>query len=223
MRQTDRPILVFLFVLALATTLAAGWACHPQPGDSYDDEPMAETEEVEAPEEATAEQMDASVATARLQTADGADLGTVTFTETEGGVEMVAELQGVDGAGLHGLHVHENGECSAPDFTSAGGHFNPAGTDHACPPTTPRHAGDFGNIEIAEDGSGNLTLTSDLITVAPGETSVVGRAVVLHGGEDDCTSQPSGAAGPRLACGVISLSGGDAMDEGMDDDMGMEE
>jgi Cu-Zn family superoxide dismutase len=184
---------------------------------------MAETEEVEAPEEATAEQMDASVATARLQTADGADLGTVTFTETEGGVEMVAELQGVDGAGLHGLHVHENGECSAPDFTSAGGHFNPAGTDHACPPTTPRHAGDFGNIEIAEDGSGNLTLTSDLITVAPGETSVVGRAVVLHGGEDDCTSQPSGAAGPRLACGVISLSGGDAMDEGMDDDMGMEE
>ncbi|MGD2116578.1 MAG: hypothetical protein PVG07_16105, partial [Acidobacteriota bacterium] len=78
MRQTDRPILVFLFVLALATTLAAGWACHPQPGDSYDDEPMAETEEVEAPEEATAEQMDASVATARLQTADGADLGTVT-------------------------------------------------------------------------------------------------------------------------------------------------
>lgn len=206
MRQIDRSGFATLFVLALGLTLtlALAWGCQPQTEEpAGDEEPMAETEEVEEPQEAMAEETDATVAVAALKTADGTDLGTVTFTEGADGVEFSAELQNVEGAGPHGIHVHEAGECSAPDFTSAGGHFNPEGTDHACPPTAPRHAGDFGNVEIAEDGTGTLSLTSDLITVAPGTTSVVGKAVILHGGEDDCTSQPSGAAGPRIGCGVI--------------------
>ncbi len=192
---------------AVLVLLAAG--CKPKPeAEPATTEPAVQ--EVAPPQEATAEDM--MVATATLKTADGTELGTVTFTQHPGGgTEMVADLHGVQGAGEHGIHVHETGECSAPDFKSAGGHFNPQGTDHACPPTTPRHAGDFGNIEISADGSGHLDETSDLITVTPGDTSVVGKAVILHEGQDDCTSQPSGNAGPRLACGVVTLSDNEAM------------
>ncbi len=196
-------------ILTSAVLLLAAAGCKPKP----EPEPEATepaVQEVEPPQEATAGDM--MVATATLKTADGTELGTVTFTQHADGTEMVADLHGVQGAGEHGLHVHETGECSAPDFKSAGGHFNPEGTDHACPPTTPRHAGDFGNIEIGEDGSGHLDETSDLVTVTPGDTSVVGKAVILHAGQDDCTSQPSGDAGPRLACGVISLSDDQAME-----------
>jgi len=192
-----------IFTSAALVLLAAGCKPKPEPASETTETPV---QEVAAPQEATVDDM--MVATATLKTADGTELGTVTFTQhTDGGTEMVAELHGVQGAGEHGIHVHEVGECSAPDFKSAGGHFNPQGTDHACPPTTPRHAGDFGNVEISADGSGHLDETSDLVTVTPGDTSVVGRAVILHAGRDDCTSQPSGDAGPRLACGVVTLSG----------------
>jgi Cu-Zn family superoxide dismutase len=185
-------------------------------------------EEVEQPEEMAPETA-AAEATATLKTADGTEIGTVTFTEDAmgGSVQISAELHGVAADGMHGFHLHENGECSAPDFTSAGGHFNPDGVDHACPPTTPRHAGDFGNVEIS-GGAGSLDASSDLLTVNAGPRSVVGHAVILHGGEDDCATQPSGDAGPRYACGVVTLGGmegdmgmGMAGDEAMDDE-GME-
>jgi len=221
MKQSRLLVFTALCVLALGVTFA--WGCQPKNQEMSEDQTPAATEEVSQPQEMPAEQTDSKVAETHLQDADGNDLGTVTFTENDDGtVTMVADLHDVDGAGAHGIHVHENGECSAPDFKSAGGHFNPKGTDHACPPTAPRHAGDFGNIDISADGTGHLELTSDLITVTPGDTSVVGKAVILHGGEDDCTSQPSGAAGPRIACGVIATSGDSMMmDEGMDhDDMG---
>jgi len=216
-----------LFVLLAGAFVTT--ACQPR-GEETAEETMP-VEEVEAPAEMTAEQTDATAAGVVLSTADGTVVGTVTFTETEDGVRMVAELQGVEGAGMHGIHVHEAGECSAPDFKSAGGHFNPEGTDHACPPALPRHAGDFGNIEVGEDGAGILTLTSDLVTVAPGPTSVVGKAVILHAGADDCASQPSGAAGARLACGVVTAAetmmiepmGGEATDSGSGADSGMGE
>lgn len=219
MRQSRLLVFSALCVLALGLTFA--WGCQPKSDKMADESAAPATEEVTQPEEMTAEQTDATVAETHLMDAEGNDLGTVTFTQNDDGtVSVVADLHGVDGAGAHGIHVHETGECSAPDFKSAGGHFNPKGTDHACPPTSPRHAGDFGNIEIAADGTGHLEETTDLITVTPGETSVVGKAVILHGGADDCTSQPSGAAGPRLACGVIAISGDNMMmDEGMGDDM----
>ncbi len=183
----------------------------------------------ETPMAAPAEMGQGMMAT--LVAAPGSNVsGTVRFEPAAGGVRVIADLQGVDGAGPHGFHIHQTGECTPPDFKSAGGHFNPGETDHACPPTTPRHAGDLGNIEIGEDGSGHLELTSDMISLDPGAAdSIVGKAVVLHAGEDDCTSQPSGDSGARVACGVIETSGmgmqgGMGMDSGMGGGMnGMQE
>lgn len=143
------------------------------------------------------------VAIATLQPrAESEVSGFVTFTGTYGGVEIVAEIAGAS-PGLHGIHLHEVGDCSAPDFTSAGGHFNPTDAPHGGPTDADRHAGDFGNIEIGEDGTGRLELASDMLTVDEGDRTVIGRAVILHEGEDDLVSQPSGAAGARLACGVV--------------------
>lgn len=144
--------------------------------------------------------------------ADNEASGTITFTETDGGVEVVADIARVS-PGLHGIHLHEKGDCSAEDFTSTGGHFNPTGAPHGGPSDSVRHAGDFGNIEVGADGAGRLRLVTDMLTVADGPNTVVGRAVILHEGEDDLESQPTGAAGGRLGCGIVRLAGEEWVEE----------
>lgn len=210
MKHSKSLISLSLFALVLALGCA--------PAEEPAEDEMDEVEVVEAPAE-TAVVAEASVATATLATADGTEVGHVTFIETPAGVQVSADLHDVAADdGLHGFHVHQTGECSPPDFTTAGDHFDPEGVDHACPPTTPRHAGDLGNVSIA-GGSGLLDLTTDGVTVAPGDTSVVGKAVILHEGEDDCTTQPTGDAGNRLACGVVEVEGGGMGDMGEDEAM----
>lgn len=145
--------------------------------------------------------------------ADSPLSGTVSFTQVGDVVQVVAHIEGAT-PGSHGFHIHEIGDCSAEDFTSAGGHFNPTGAPHGGPNDAERHAGDLGNIEIGEDGVGELELTSDMITVAPGESSVVGRGVILHADPDDLESQPTGNAGARVACGVIGLPSERGAEEG---------
>lgn len=160
-----------------------------------------------------------AVAVAALEPrADQTVVGTVTFTETDGGVAIVARVENAP-PGPHGLHIHENGDCSSDDFKSAGGHFNPTGSAHGGPQDAEHHAGDLGNIEVGEDGVGELLLTSDAITVGEGPNSVIGRGVILHEKADDLETQPTGAAGSRLACGVIFSQGLEEAAGDMDDEM----
>jgi Cu-Zn family superoxide dismutase len=135
--------------------------------------------------------------------------GRVTFTRVGNQVRVVADVAGVTPPGNHGFHLHENGKCerdtsgAGKDFTTAGGHFNPAGAPHACPDAAAHHAGDLGNVVIAADGTGHLDVTTSALSLS-GPNSVIGRSVILHAGTDDCTTQPTGNAGGRLACGVIT-------------------
>jgi Cu-Zn family superoxide dismutase len=134
---------------------------------------------------------------------DSTVTGTATFTElSTGGVRVHVHIEKAP-PGTHGLHIHEKGDCSDPKAASAGGHFNPGGMPHSGPMDMKRHAGDLGNIEIKADGTGDLDITSDMLTVKPGPNSVVGRAVVFHEKADDLTTQPTGNAGGRFGCGVI--------------------
>jgi Cu-Zn family superoxide dismutase len=149
----------------------------------------------------------AQTATATLQSDEPGFSGTVTLTQDGAGVKIVADVSGVKKDGKHGFHVHENGQCEHTDhFKSAGGHFNPANVEHACPPTDPRHAGDLGNLEV-KGGTGHLEITSNALSLS-GPNSVVGKALILHAGEDDCKTQPTGNSGDRLACGVVTMGGG---------------
>ena len=130
--------------------------------------------------------------------------GTITFTQTENGVKVVASLEGL-APGKHGFHVHEFGDCSAPDFMSAGGHFNPTQMAHGGPSDGKRHSGDLGNIVADEKGVAKLEWMDPMMTLT-GPNSIVGRAVIVHTNEDDLKTQPTGNAGGREGCGVIGIA-----------------
>jgi Cu-Zn family superoxide dismutase len=130
--------------------------------------------------------------------------GTVHFQELrDGAVEVQVDLTGVP-PGVHGFHIHENGSC-ADNGNAAGGHFNPMSMPHSSPDATSHHAGDFGNVTAGADGEVHTTFTTRSITVTEGQRSAVGKAVILHANPDDLVTQPTGNAGGRIACGVVSL------------------
>jgi Cu-Zn family superoxide dismutase len=130
--------------------------------------------------------------------------GIVTFTKVADGVKLVADVNGL-APGRHGFHIHEYGDCSAVDATSAGGHFNPLGMPHGAPTDAKRHLGDLGNLIADSLGQAHYERT-DTMLVLNGPNSIIGRAVIVHAGEDDLVSQPTGNAGPRVACGVIGVA-----------------
>lgn len=134
-------------------------------------------------------------------------VGTVHFQQmADGSVEVVVDLKDVP-PGVHGFHVHDKGDCG-DNGNAAGGHFNPTAMIHGAPDAVSHHAGDFGNVTADANGRVQTTFTTHSVTVAPGATSVIGHAVILHGNPDDLTSQPSGNAGPRIACGVVETMAG---------------
>lgn len=130
--------------------------------------------------------------------------GTVRLTQlADGGVDVQVELTGVP-AGVHGFHIHEKGDCG-DNGNAAGGHFNPATTAHGAPGVPPHHAGDFGNVTANEAGMVSTRFTTRAVTVEAGANSAVGHAIILHANPDDLTTQPTGNAGGRIACGVVTL------------------
>lgn len=132
--------------------------------------------------------------------------GIVSFSVTPRGVRVEADIKGL-APGNHGFHIHEIGDCSSPDGKSAGGHFNPADVPHAGPEAEAAHAGDLGNLEADENGQARITIMSSRVTLGDGApTDIMGRAVIVHADPDDLESQPTGAAGGRVACGVIESS-----------------
>lgn len=128
--------------------------------------------------------------------------GTVTFTEVADGVQVSADITGLT-PGNHGFHVHEFGDCSAADASSAGAHFNPTNKPHAGPDATERHVGDMGNVEADASGKAKLEYVDHQISLTNDQQSVIGRSVVVHAKADDLKSQPAGDSGARIACGVI--------------------
>jgi Cu-Zn family superoxide dismutase len=205
--------------LTAALALSGLVACNKEEKTEVVETPAAATEATPAPPISTnpAPPGAGQTADVTLQSQDSKVSGTVHFTSEAAGVHVVADVKGVK-PGQHGFHLHEKGDCSSPDYKSAGGHFNPANAAHACDPTNPRHAGDFGNITVGADGTGHLDITTTALSF-DGPNSVAGKAVILHTGVDDCKTQPTGNAGDRLACGVVS--GGAAGSSGaMGTDMG---
>jgi superoxide dismutase, Cu-Zn family len=144
-------------------------------------------------------------ATAGLQPTKGSKaFGEATFEEVEGGkVRVIVFAQGLKPDAEHGFHIHEAGDCSSGDGMSTKGHFNPHAKPHGDPKSPERHAGDLPALKADKGGRAKIDVTVDIITVRPGPASVVGRGLIIHADPDDYTTQPTGNAGARIACGVI--------------------
>lgn len=146
------------------------------------------------------------VATATLSPTSGNTAsGTVKLRQMkDGSVQVTADLTGVP-EGVHGFHIHDKGDCG-DNGNAAGGHFNPTSMPHAAPDAASHHAGDWGNVTADASGAVHTMFTTHSISLGMGETNAVGHAIILHGNPDDLTTQPSGNAGPRIACGVVTMN-----------------
>ncbi|MDH5823302.1 superoxide dismutase family protein [Luteimonas sp. RD2P54] len=205
--------------LLLTTTLLALAACSPDdradteaevaadtatnaPADPGTD-PVAQTYGTQAGTDAD----QSAVARATLEPTEGNEVTGELGFEAEGGlVHISGEVRGLSADSVHGFHVHETGDCSAPDASSAGGHFNPGDNPHGRAGEGEHHAGDSDNIRADAQGVAMVDATLHGATLGDGgPADIAGKAVIVHAGADDYTTQPTGDAGARLACGVINL------------------
>jgi Cu-Zn family superoxide dismutase len=163
--------------------------------------PAAPTAAVATPAQAP------TIAQVRLTSATGSSVkGDLTVTNEGAAVSIRGEITGLLPGKEHGFHVHEVGECSLPDFQSAGAHYNPTKDPHGGPKSTARHLGDIPNAKADKNGRATIDVTVKGITLvdtdgAPSE--IFGKALVVHALPDDYKTQPSGGSGDRVACGVI--------------------
>lgn len=144
-------------------------------------------------------------AQAVLKSAGGDTIGNAVFTEVAGGVEVQVITAGL-APGQHGIHIHAAGRCDAPEFKTAGGHFNPTGKQHGMHNPAGAHAGDLPNLSVREDGKGTATFTARGATLGDGAGSLLsgdGTALVIHADPDDEKTDPAGNSGARIACGVV--------------------
>ncbi|MDQ3548346.1 MAG: ScyD/ScyE family protein, partial [Chloroflexota bacterium] len=153
-----------------------------------------------------------SQANATLRNASGVIVGTAAFTQTAVGVDIHVQVTDID-PGTHGIHIHTIGSCQPPDFTSAGGHFNPEGSQHGLENKQGPHAGDLPNLQVDADRSGELHYTNRFVTLGAGEHSLFDAdrsALVIHAATDDQMTDPTGNSGARVACGEVQPGTGDS-------------
>lgn len=147
-----------------------------------------------------------STHTVTLRDSAGRTVGTALLTPATEGVQVVLSASGLP-AGVHGVHIHQTGLCDAPDFTTAGGHFNPANRQHGTQNPNGPHAGDLPNITVDASGRGSLSAVAMGVTLEGGAANSLrkagGTALVVHASADDYRTDPSGNSGARIACGVI--------------------
>lgn len=190
-----------LFVcLAAATAFAVGCEAEVETQDP--------TTQVAAAsgEEKTAVATIAPSKAATTQPAQGQPKGTITFHQTGEQVHISGEISGLQPNTRHGIHIHETGDLSAPDLSSAGGHYNPENHPHGAPATQGSvHAGDLGNLEADDKGVAKMDLTVENISLGGSENDVIGKPVIIHAKADDLKSQPSGDAGARIGGGIIEM------------------
>ncbi len=192
---------VSIFILIL--TLVFAVACKDEKKES-ETTTEAEIEITEEQTETTTSE--AKHATVTLEAKSNSTVsGTVTFSQEDDIVTMVATISGLS-EGTHAIHLHEKADCSSDDGKSTGGHWNPTAQPHGkWGAIEGFHQGDIGNFEANADGNGSVTFTSDQWCIGCGDDTkdIIGKAVIIHEGTDDFTSQPSGGAGTRVSCGGI--------------------
>jgi Cu-Zn family superoxide dismutase len=187
-------------LLGLAIALAAA-GCASTSGPAS--KPAAHTPAALPPATSTARS-----ASVNLASASGSLVsGKLTLVPMGDGVHITGEIGGLGAGQTHAIHVHEKGDCSAVDASSAGGHFNPASSAHGRAGTATHHAGDMDNIVGNADGVAKIDIHLDGVTLGGGAANdIAGKAVVVHAAPDDYHSQPAGNAGARVACGVINAA-----------------
>ncbi len=182
----------------MALALSLGLSCK---------EDKKETKEVEETVEEITETVEETIISFRMEPKSDSNVqGMVNFVEKDGMVAMSATFSGLS-PGEHAIHIHEKADCSAADGTSTGGHWNPTAQPHGkWGDAAGFHKGDIGNFLANEDGSAEVSFETDAWCIGCGDPNkdILGKAVIVHQGSDDFTSQPSGAAGPRISCtGII--------------------
>ncbi len=182
---------IVLSILALSFYMVA---CGPQT-QTNEQENATETETTES-----------VTAIANLSPASGSEVqGTARFTQTDQGVRMELEVSGLEPGSVHALHIHEHGDCSAHDATSAGGHWNPTNVQHGQRGVSDEfHSGDIDNIQADSDGNARYEFTAEDWSIGGDDaTNIIGKSVMIHIKPDDFVSQPTGDAGDRISCGAI--------------------
>lgn len=145
-------------------------------------------------------------ASATLAKADGTTVGSAVFTQRKDGVWLKVDVTGIE-PGKHGIHLHTVGQCKAPDFSSAGGHWNPMHKMHGLESPQGAHMGDLPNLDVDAKGKGKLEALIHGATLDSGAMGLLdsdGTALVVHAAPDDNRTDPSGNSGGRMACGVVT-------------------
>ena len=189
-------LIVFVFSIVFAT------ACKETKKEA---EEVVEETEMEVEEIVDEAPMEKKLSIKLSPKSDSNTEGTINFTEKDGVVSLVGTITGLE-EGEHAIHIHEKADCSSPDGKSTGGHWNPTGQPHGkWGDEAGYHKGDIGNFEVNANGRGTVSISTDEWCIGCGDDTkdILGKAIIVHLGVDDFTSQPSGAAGARVGCAGI--------------------